>query len=229
MQILGRKFVQLKGGAYKVTEPSGDVKLFIKEDGEKYYNRLVAQKKAPVIFEHVMSELGIKIEDAHLLTINDKLYDKNGKVRTYYLAGLRRNTTEPFWIVKDRLEHAFSKEKINLSFDKTFDFKHKIEIGGNVSGITGAYISYLKSFWQPCTFTREELFEHVKKHNIRAYREVRGGIEQMDVSDLVSVQTGSTYTNRGYGSQASTMQENVGLKMDQYGNILVTRSVLIYD
>ena len=229
MQINGIKFYDRKDGTVKIVKSSNDIKILTKKEADKYKMLLIAQNKAPVIFEKTLKKLGVKPEKAHLLTEDDVLRYEDGTVRTYYLAGARRTTHSPQWIIRKALEDAFYLADIDLSFMDAMDMKHNIRISGNPGGITTRYMDYLNSFWKPCKMSKEEITEHLKKKSVNLYMKTRDGIKKINKEDISKFNFGSDYKHTGIGSQASVIQYNTDLKMDQYGNLLIRESVLVYD
>ena len=171
------------------------------------------------LIDYTLHLLGLTLSNAHLS-------DKYSEFRKKFEAILRR-------------------EKLDLSFKSVVTKKYGIKIGGNADGIT-ADVSYFiwSSPWKDVEMTKPEIVEYLKKHkNAKCFVEynkpymnsygrggtVYSGVREVDKDIIINSQYGTEVKDIGIGSQASTHITKVSLKKDKAGNLLLSRSLEVWD
>ncbi len=236
-QVDGVKFRELKDKKIEITFPDTpkykdyyNPRIVPFEKGMEMFNILFATKYADKVFDSVVKELGLNLKTAHLLSYRDVLR-KDGKVLTHYYAGTRQTVTTPEAVFDEYMEKALRKKGVELPYLKAETEKYKLQIGGNAGGITWTYRKFLfDSAWQDWEVSKEDLGKYIKSHkNIRIFEETREGNREISRERLLATKFGTESNHRGYGSQASIAISKVQLKRDSKGNLLITRSLEIWD
>ena len=236
-QVDGVKFREIKGKKMEITFPATpkyrdyyNPRIVPFEKGMEMFKVLYATKYADKVFDSVLKELGINLKTAHLLTDRDVLR-KDGKVLTHYYAGTRQTVTTSEAIFDEYMENALRKKGVDLAYLKADTEKYHLHIGGNAGGITWTYRKFLfDSAWQDWEVSKDELGKYIKSHkNVRIFEETREMKQEVSREQLLTTKFGTESNHRGYGSQASIAISKVQLKRDRKGNLLITRSLEIWD
>ena len=162
---------------------------------------------------------------------NKDVIKTDGKVLTHYYAGVRRTVTTPEVVFCEYVEKALRKKGIDLAYNEAYTDKYDLRIAGNAGSIAWTYRKFLfYNAWQPFECTKEELGKYIKSHkNIIILEETNDGNRLVDREYLLATKFGTETNHRGYGSQSSIAITKIKLKKDSKGNLLITRSLEIWD
>ena len=209
-RILNHVFKDLTNGKVQITYPDCIKYIRNREEADKLYRKLNAQKNADKCCLQVIKELGYTKSNIHLTSYEvERLF-------------------------REKLERLLRQNNIDVSFDSVVTNDWGIKISGNVSGIASSYITELwYNPWKEVKMTYDEIIKYlVKNKDIKLYKSVRFGIEEVKTNKIqffLNIRFGKESTTRGIGSCSSVAVKTVTLKRDRQGNLLVDTSVLIYD
>lgn len=204
-----------EGSKAKVSEPQPKkVTPISRQEFEKLSmteKRSYSADIADQSYREALEEVGLTQDNAHLMT--EQQFDKFGRI----------------------LESKIYKANADLSFQQKTMTKMGVGISGNATGIASSYRfgdqAPINRAWEEVKMTPNEIREHLKKHkNAGVYEEARyGGVKQGNIERLLATKLGSSYSNHGIGSQASTTQLVVKLYKDKKGNLKLSKHALTWD
>jgi len=177
-----------------------------------------------------MKQIKSKI-DAQKFVINnaDKALNKALKSLGWKISEIHLKPFKEIQILEKRLSWAFSvMEMPSLDF-QSVTTKKGIRIGGNYSGMISSMIRhYTSNQW--FSITEEEFRKLLRKRTNKVYKnDMYGFVQESSKDEIKETVFGESYKNVGIGSCASVIYKSVTPKADKAGNILVSRSVLVYD
>ncbi len=146
---------------------------------------------------------------------------------------------------RKRFEKLLRAQHLDLAYKSVVTKKYGIKIGGNASGICSDVALFLwESPWKEVQMTKPEIIDYLKKHkNVKCYTEYKkpymspyghggmsyAGVKEVDKNEIINTEYGTTSKDMGIGSQASVHISKVKLKKDKVGNLLLTKSLEVWD
>lgn len=229
-QINGFKFSNPnKEHKVKITDNKGNINIYTEKEADEIYRILYAQKYADKVFDDTIKKLGINRNTAHLI---DKII-VNGKPLTYFYAGSKQTVTTPHVVFEYILEVNLRNKGIDLSYICANTSKYGITISGNAGGIASTYSFMLfEEPWKKCSMTTFELSNYLQMHkNIQIFKKTNMPYEKIkcNIDELLKTKFGTESKDIGYGSQSSVSQTTIELKRDKFGNLLLDKSLVIWD
>jgi hypothetical protein len=128
---------------------------------------------------------------------------------------------------------------------ETFSSPKYGRLGGGVDSMAWNIAYYLwNTPWEAVNMSKPEIIDYLKKHkNADCYTAYKkpymnayghggttfGGYKKVDKDPIINADYGTSSKSVGYGSQASNHVTTVSLKKDPNGNLLLDRSLEVWD